>query len=889
MPEDILSPEDEGAFAWLSRPRRVVLNILRNEYGMAGQQALDFLANIPDAALPGDMIPEFSGPESDIEVGDLAGMEPGWKKTAVDIVGGIGLDPITYVPGGKVIQGLAKGAGAGISKVGLAPLASKARNAVADTMNWHSLTPYQKAAELKAKATGEMAQATSSAEAQRIAKMLEPQESEVVFDAMQNVTIDPATKQARLLAQRRMTGAMWSQADNEADAIASLQAHPAYQAAPAARKAAMEQATKDAVALGQTQADEFLHGSLDPAVLGKSEGPYLQRRFDIENDITSPIFGKPNGGSSAINARAFKTDDDLVQGLNADPKLMEAYRRDLPASLLERAAQQGKIATRKTLGDMLYAPKLKPGMAPSPFDITNSAHRTNVVENLDKMIAANGPERDFAVRAKALFSGMGERGTFENLMASFNRNLFKPAATVGVIVPRVSFTVRNSLSSIAQALSTPGARGAVFADPKWAYQRLVGGIMDPLEEFVKITTKGKSGRITDDTNELLARIEEAYAQSKGSVQAAKKYLQTSGKPMSKDALEALEQNVLENPIKVDEVMTELAPGASWMAKAKNNVWDLPSKLNKHVEDRIRAGLFVASKKAGQSPSAAAASVRNAVLDYSVPTTANRTMRTYIPFGAFLSQSLPQSGKLLTENLIEGGIPGAIAGGAARGAATQMFETDPDNPIYPDMVGKMTVPMGTDENGNPQYLTALGLPIEGLGDIPEGTDRREFERFGGVAAHPLLKAGYSFVSGNDPYFGTPYGSYDKPTKVMELAGFESGPTSSLIRKVLGTGVAQPAVHLMNLPEPWLDDRQGPLLDSIRSLTGARVRSVDEDMALRLNLEEALRNNPQVKQYSGFYQGSDDPATQDLMADYNEAKKRIAEKRKAAKEAAAATVL
>jgi hypothetical protein len=255
----------------------------------------------------------------------------------------------------------------------------------------------------------------------------------------------------------------------------------------------------------------------------------------------------------------------------------------------------------------------------------------------------------------------------------------------------------------------------------------------------------------------------------------------------------------------------------------------------------------------------------------------------------MSQTLPQSGKLLTENLIEGGIPGAIAGGAARGAATQMFETDPDNPIYPDMVGKMTLPMGMDEKGNPQYLTSLGLPIEGLGDIPEGTDRREFERFGGVAAHPLLKAGYSFVSGNDPYFGTPYGSYDKPTKVMELAGFESGPTSSLIRKILGTGVAQPAVHLMNLPEPWLDDRQGPLLDSVRSLTGARVRSVDEDQALRLQMEEAINSNPGIKRYTTYSRTADDPDTMALMEDYKQVQARLREKRKAAKEAAAATVL
>jgi hypothetical protein len=258
---------------------------------------------------------------------------------------------------------------------------------------------------------------------------------------------------------------------------------------------------------------------------------------------------------------------------------------------------------------------------------------------------------------------------------------------------------------------------------------------------------------------MLNLVEEAYAQSNGSVRKVESFLKGHPDPLAQDALSAVQQNILDNPVKLDEVMTELSPGAPLWQRIKNKVWDLPAKLNKHVEDRLRGGMYLAAKKSKQSNEAAGIVTRESLLDYLVPTVENRTMRTYVPFGAFMSQSLPQVGKLLLENVPEGyaankSISGAIgaglAGGVARVGAAQMFETDPENPIYPDMVGKLAIPMpGTDDKGNPQYLTSLGLPMEMLGDIPQGFNQREFERFAGTAGSPLVKAAYSFFSGREP--------------------------------------------------------------------------------------------------------------------------------------------
>jgi hypothetical protein len=896
MPDDILAPEDEGFFAWLSRPRRAVLNTLRGEYGMATDQALDFVLNIPDALLPGDVIPEQSGPDSDIEVGDLADMEPGWKKTAVDIAGGIALDPMTYVP---IAGTVAKVAGAARQAAKAVPALdkglTKGRNLVADTMNWHTLTPQQRAMEQSAKSAGTMAERASEVRGKQIIDSLELPEREAVAESIRGVYLDPATGQAATLGSR-VSGVAQPLTENYLDAVKSMRQHPVYLAASPDRKAAIRQALKDSVSLGQTQADEFLlprtrpnpAGVLNP---GEAVGPYLHNPMNFEDAATAALStsAKPTGASSAILAKKLDTPEALRDWLNGwddaakvvDPDLaklrQKAYQRDLAPALLLRAQQQGKIATRATIGESVLGRRI---------NLTDKTDRTEVIKKLDDMIAANGPERDFAVRAKTLFTGDLKMDSVSEAMAWFNRTLFKKAATVGVVVPRFSFSVRNSLSALMQALSTPGARGAALSDKKWMLDRIHDGISAPLDEAVKIFTKGKVHKISDDVNKTLAIMDDAFAASKGSVEGTKNFLRASTDPRAKEALEVLEQNVIDNPIRLDDMMAEVHPDAPVWKNIAKDIWELPANMNRHLENRMRTGLFLAAKKAGQKSPAAAASVRNSLLDYSVPTIENRRMRTWIPFGAFISQSMPQTGKLLTENLAEGGIPGALAGGTARGAANQMFESDPDSPVYPDMLGKMAIPLDErDAEGNPQYLTSLGLPIEGLGEIPQSFSQRELERFVGSAANPLIKAAYSRVSGRDPFFGTAVTGYDKPYAAMEALGMERGPAANAIRQVAGSGIAQPVVHALNTVEPWLDDRQGVGLDLMRATTGARVRSVDEDQAVRLALEEALRQNPGIRQYSTFSKGTDDPETVDLIAEYNEVRKRIRDKRKAAKEEAA----
>ena len=99
---DFLDPE-KSAFGsglrWLDRLGQANRNVLRGEFGSAGRQVVDFLSEIPDALLPGDMIPNVTRPEDYVETSELLGMEnaPWYAKLPVDIIGGIVTDPLSWI------------------------------------------------------------------------------------------------------------------------------------------------------------------------------------------------------------------------------------------------------------------------------------------------------------------------------------------------------------------------------------------------------------------------------------------------------------------------------------------------------------------------------------------------------------------------------------------------------------------------------------------------------------------------------------------------------------------------------------------------------------------------------------------------------------------------
>lgn len=188
-----------------------------------------------------------------------------------------------------------------------------------------------------------------------------------------------------------------------------------------------------------------------------------------------------------------------------------------------------------------------------------------------------------------------------------------------------------------------------------------------------------------------------------------------------------------------------------------------------------------------------------------------------------------------------------------------------------MEGKLNIGIGKDDAGNSQYASGFGLPFESLNQIPGSF--RDLKRNVIGSSNPVLKSLWAATSGEDPYFETPYGSYDK------LPGYgEAGDVGRAYNMAAGTGLIQPLDSPLRFLDQLLDERRGAGTKALDLLTGAKVVNVDPDLALQQQLQEALKENPDVRQYRGYYADEGDDATQALIRAYQDAKARMKAKRK-----------
>jgi hypothetical protein len=195
-----------------------------------------------------------------------------------------------------------------------------------------------------------------------------------------------------------------------------------------------------------------------------------------------------------------------------------------------------------------------------------------------------------------------------------------------------------------------------------------------------------------------------------------------------------------------------------------------------------------------------------------------------------------------------------------------------------MEGKLNVPIGNDEQGNNQYVSGFGLPFETLASIPNPSGSpqdfgRDIERNIVGSSNPLLKTAFSAVSGEDPFFQTPYGSYDK----APLVG-HAGDAGRIYNELSGTGLISPLDQPLRTLDKLFDDRRSGGTKALDLLTGANVVNVDPAVALRQELEQALESDPSIQQHRSFFDSTKDPKAQALLAKYKEAQKKVKAKRK-----------
>lgn len=810
----------------INRPGQVVRNLIRGDVGAAGRQAGQFGINLADALLPGDWLPNEVARKEDYVSGHelVGGYEDAGSKAlgfGIDVL----TDPLTYIPGAFVAKGAKLAGGAavkGAEKVIGKQAVETIGRGVRETFNKQRLTPATRSAVDKARAVQSGVSQAQVRALDEILKGTTEEQQGLLGEVFLNIKRDTAGRADSLIdATEQMT-------------VAQRAAQHFAGRTDAQR---LSQIVDELSGFSRRQFEEGrdVLGIFKP---GQGVEEYFPRQFsgmkqtaDEAGQITQEtLYGRP----SPVKERTLKTDADVLATLKGSPELGLEF--NVQKALGKRAEQQGKLAARGSLGQ---------SMTGKGFSYADEKSRSAFEASLKQL-----PPEDAQV-VSDLYHGLKPRGAFTNLLAKSNA-IFKPYATAGYLIPKIGFNVRNRLSAIWQTLSNEEARGATGGMLKRFLSDTGGAIADAMG--LSIGDKlGKTVRLWDD----------ALKTSGGSYEKALATMRAQ----DANAAELIANGVMDGFVRSEDMLSA-ASGAGLLKKLHRGAkWTV--KITKGVEDRMRLGLGLDLMAKGKTAEEAARIVRDTLFDFSVTSGKNRAFRDIVPFGNYASNAIVQQTKFLGKNP-------AVAVGVA-----EALRQDPNAPpLYPYLEQKATIPFGTDEKGNQQVVAGFGLPFESLTMLPNpSSDLGQFGRQveSGIvgSAHPILKALYSGISGRDPYFGTPYGSYDKAPIVGP-----AGDAGRAYNKLAGTGLIQPADSLLRTIDKALDERRSLGGKALDMLTGANVVSVDPDKALQQQLMRALDRNPNIAQITTPINVGGDPELDALLKELRDAKKRIREKKAAA---------
>jgi hypothetical protein len=841
-----------GPLNSIGRAGHAVNDLLVGNFEGAGRQAIDLAGDAVDAFLPGDWIHPISRRKDKADFSDvLGGIENPVGKFAADVIGGAATDPTTLIPGAAVGKAASATGGlarkAAVGAVGLAKGAPEAERLVAKglrgvrrTFGAEKLSPeVQKTIQASNAARSNEARAGLDAIRESGLSRLSPAEDQIVADVMDNFKWDKGVPVGRVGMETL-------------DPIKLVEAHPGVTPENVDR---LRDAVADAMRIGQKQ--EWKPGIFskkvapDPLVFGSTtapqtafEGDYLARKLsgkrkdDLINDVlgTDPTqLARP----SAVKARSIQDPEQLAALLKAEPGV--TYERSAVKRLASRAEEQGKLAGRAEVGRSLVGD----GFAVADKDMMAAAN-----EAIRKM-AETAPED-----AKALhdaLNGLAPRGTITSLLASHN-GIWKKAAVSGFLLPKLGTLVSNKLSSIWQLAANPETRAVAGS----AAKNIDGDIAGAISETLGM--KYPRDKLRGD----LEAINDAFRKSGGAAESASQALRLDGR---EDLAHAVDNGVLDGFVSSEELLNDVAkPGI--LGKIKK-AGDMPAKMMAGIEARMRLGTYKELLGMGMPADRAAQATGDALYHYGVNSAENRTLRDIRPFAQFEAKAVPQAAKFLGEKPY-------VAGALSRA----MDEGDPDSPVYPFMEGKLNIPIGNDQEGNAQYLSSLRLPFESLSNIPNpssdlATFGRQSERSLVGGSNPLLKTAFSALSGEDPYFGTPWGSYEK----IPLIG-DAGEAGRAYNLASTTGLLTAPDSVLRNIGKVTDSRRSLPIRALDVLTGADVVSVDKDRAIQQQLTDRLEANPDVNQVRSLYTRSDDPETKALLEALAAAKLRLKKKRKAA---------
>lgn len=890
MPNPV-TPADPGLLASLADqialPGYAVRNLLRGDVAAAAKNAADFGLNMIDAALPGDLIPQISEDADKPQFRQIVDVGDDLLGNALNFAGDVATDPLTYVPGAAV----AKGAGA-VGKVARAVLpkavqdvAGKAAQTVRSTFGAQRVSQEGANALRAANATKDAVERSGGEAAFEGLKGASQRELETAGEVLHKLKRDEAGRSSALIdpsesmsLEQRLMAHLVDKPDLDPQRILGL--------VKTSRELADAQ-------LASGQAADF-GGRIFTA--GPGAKNYFPRQFtDTQPD---ELLGQTAGGNpSAIKGRTLERDQDVLNYLAENPNVDLEF--DVAKALTKRTGQQAELAKRAEVGRSLFerakadpsllsgdlleklhgsVPRARPvvrelpdaspqgaavvgpstgeripGLTPdqkakvvSWFGEQDYRHADPLMRSAAEEIAKQLPTEEAKVMLTAL-RGMAPRGAATNALSKLNR-YFKPYAVYGAVVPKLGSITRNLTGGLWQQMSNAEARGALTETAPTVFKTWLKSVDDGVEKLF-------GRRFTQ--NEF-AQVDSAYKNSGGD---PRKVLAGITDPTMR---EAVQHGVLGNNYVDTEALIKSFDRGGWRSLG-SNLMDYPGAMFKGAEQRMRYGLYK-SLRAKHSPEEAARIVSDTFYDYTVSSAENRLARDLIPFFQFSAKAIPQQAKFLAEKP-------SVASWLAN-----LYAQGGNEPVMPNMEGRLNLPIGRDEAGNRQFLTNLGLPFEAANLLPNPSADpldvgRQVEQNIVGSSQPLLKALYAYTSGRDPYFASTPGTYTK------VAGQDLGTAGSVINQVLNSGLpfASAGGSLLSQAGRLADERTSGLETAASLLTGARVQSVDQDRALQLRLQELLERTPSVQRFTQLYDKSQDPETQDLLKSLREAKANIKAKK------------
>lgn len=861
---------DPGPFLssldWLHRLGEIPWDVAAGDLPEAGRNAVDVAGDVPDAVIPGQVLPHLADDHPRHHASEVLGIDrnehPGLAR-GIDATLETLSNPLTYLSLGKGSSGklaahfgvpfiksmqheiggsaeAIEGAGKLLHKgaEALPEAVKKPAKAAATTvrraMNWLDIPDEGKQLIDETTAKGQNTARAGTAEVERIYKDLSPAEQEAIGELAHGIARNGTKDRTAWQEITDPNAYLSGRKDIDVGKVVG----------------AMQGRDR----LAHVQRVEGIRDQAFSRGIRHNDDTYLARKFSGVRDTAAEpdVFGVP----SPIKAREeeLKTPGGLLKFLqHPDQAKVDLEFNALKADL-HRAESQGRLAERAHLGNALTAGQQLPGGG--DFSLANPQHVAQVRQHLAAMAKT---QPDFAYRLGNIFNGIPSRenspmGWFTQGLAGAN-GLFKKAATVGVVLPRLGFNVRNRVSALWQAISDDETRGTVGQSAKRVLSDLLGAVDDG---YAHLTGSRLTG---NEMTRNIGAIEQAFRTSGGSRTKAMEMVRAM--PGGQLMHDALKHGVMDNFISSEQLLAKMA--ATPAKRRLNSLLDWPAEIGKGVEQRLRLGTFGDLVKGGMASAQAAKATKSAYLDYGVSGLANRVLRDVVPFGVFLSQNLKQQAGFLAKHPA-----------VAVAAANVLGSSGDDKDIkYPWLEQQAAIPTGLDNDGNPQYFTGLGLPIEQLTQVP-GTDV-------GGAYHdvvgnlnPVLKSAIAYGVNKDPQTGQNFGAYDR----NPLTG-EHGTTGRIYQELAATGLVQPFTNPIQQYSIATDPRTNFLEKALQLGTGAHFVSVDPTIAQREQLEQYVQDQPEIHQSVNYYQTGNDPGLDEVLHELQIAKTKLHQQRQLAK--------